>query len=193
MLSKRAGSFLVLLPVLVIAQSHLPPSNLHASLPQVGLQGALPLANPGRFGPGGRLRRPPFSPWDKMTRQRFGPPRVGWRNRSDRIFLTAPTYGSGGYGAESVEVGDLNGDGKPDLVVANQCSDSACMNHGFVGVLLGKGDGTFQPVVTYDSGGYDAFSVAVADVNHDGKPDLVVANVCANSNCSTGGCGRSVG
>ena len=33
MLSKCAASFLVLLPVLVIAQSHLPPSNPHASLP----------------------------------------------------------------------------------------------------------------------------------------------------------------
>ena len=39
------------------------------------------------------------------------------------------------------------------------------MNHGFVGELLGKGDGTFQPVGTYDSGGYNAFSVAVEDVN----------------------------
>ena len=188
MLSRRAGSFLVLLPVLVIAQSHLPPSNPHASLPQVGLQGALPLANPGRFGPGGRLQRPPFSPWDKTrTRQEFGHPRIGWRNRSDRIFLTAPTYGSGGYYDESVAVADVNGDGKPDLVVTDQCSDSGCKNHGFVGVLLGKGDGTFQSVGTYDSGGYNAFSVAVKDVNGDGKPDLVVANVCATSNCSTGG------
>ena len=138
MLSKCAASFLVLLPVLVFAQRQLPPSNPHASLPQVGLQGALPLANPGRFGPGGRLRRPPFSPWDKMdkmTRERFGPLRVGWRNRSNPIFLTAPTYGSGGYYAESVAVADVNGDGKPDLVVTDQCSDSACMNHGFVGVL----------------------------------------------------------
>ena len=188
MLSKCAASFLVLLPVLVIAQSHLPPSNPHASLPQIESQGALPLANPGRFGPGGRLRRPSFSPWDKMrTRQEFGHPRIGWRNRSDRIFLTAPTYGSGGYYAESVAVADVNGDGKPDLVVTDQCSDSGCMNHGFVGVLLGKGDGTFQPVGTYDSGGFNAFSVAVEDVNGDGKLDLVVANVCATSNCSTGG------
>jgi hypothetical protein len=190
MLPKCAASFLVLLPVLVIAQSHIPSSNprasRRASLPQVGLQGALPLANAGRFGPGGRLRRPPFSPWDKMTRQRFGPPRVGWRNRSNPIFLTAPTYGSGGYYDESVAVADVNGDGKPDLVVTDQCSDTSCMNHGFVGVLLGKGDGTFRPVVTYDSGGYNAFSVAVKDVNGDGKPDLVVANVCATSNCSTG-------
>ncbi len=46
-----------------------------------------------------------------------------------------------------------------------------------MGVLLGNGDGTFQTAVTYDSGGYAANSVAVADVNGDGKPDLLVANV----------------
>ena len=189
--SKRASSFLILLPVLMFAQLHLPFSRgqaaQRASQPQVGLQGALPLAHPGPFGPDRQLRRPPFSPWDKTTRQRFGPPRIGWRNRGNPIFLAAPTYGSGGYYAESVAVEDVNGDGKPDLVVTDQCSDSGCVNHGFVGVLLGKGDGTFQPVVKYDSGGYDAFSVAVEDVNGDGKPDLVVANVCAASNCSTGG------
>jgi Bacterial Ig-like domain (group 3)/FG-GAP-like repeat len=123
----------------------------------------------------------------------FGHPRVEWRNRASSIFLTAPTYASGGYFAESVVVADVNGDGKFDLIVTNQCSDSACANHGFVGVLLGKGDGTFQPVVTYDSGGYSAFSVEVADVNGDGTPDLVIANECASSDCTSGGVGVLLG
>ena len=191
MLSKRAGSFLILLPVLVFAQLHLPSSGPRAAQKrpaQVGLQGAFPLAHLGPLGAGGQLRRPPFSPWDKTrTRQRFGHPRIGWRNRSNPIFLTAPTYGSGGYYAESVAVADVNGDGKPDLVVANECADSACMQHGFVGVVLGKGDGTFQPVVTYDSGGYVPSPWRWTDVNGDGKPDLVVANVCASSDCTNGG------
>ena len=90
-------------------------------------------------------------------------------------------------------MGDVNGDGKPDLVVADQCSDSACTNHGLVGVLLGNGDGTFRPVVTYDSRGYNAFSVAVADVNGDGKPDALLTNNCADQNCATGSVGVLLG
>ena len=92
-------------------------------------------------------------------------------------FANAVGYGSGGNWADSVAVADVNGDGKPDLVVANYCASGSCAN-GTVGVLLGNGDGTFQSAVTYGSGGTDAYSVAVADVNGDGKPDLLVANRC---------------
>jgi len=102
------------------------------------------------------------------------------------IFFTAPAYGSGGRDADSVAVGDVNGDGKPDLVVTNQCADNTCVN-GSVSVLLGNGDGTFQAAVSYGSGGQYSFSVAVGDVNGDGKPDLIVANQCvSNNNCANG-------
>jgi hypothetical protein len=46
-----------------------------------------------------------------------------------------------------------------------------------VGVLLGNGDGTFQPALTYFSGGNIAVSLVVGDMNGDGRPDLVVANL----------------
>ena len=98
----------------------------------------------------------------------------------DGTFQTAVGYASGGSGATSVAVRDLNGDGKPDLVVGNYCVNSSCVN-GVVGVLLGNGDGTFQTAVTYPSDGILAFSVAVADVNGDGKPDLLVANLLNNN------------
>ena len=80
----------------------------------------------------------------------------------------------------------MNGDGKRDLGVAN-CSNGCQTGTGTVGILLGNGDATFQTAVTYDTGGVGAHSVRIADVNGDGKPDLVVANACASSdNCPIG-------
>ena len=87
-------------------------------------------------------------------------------------FQTALTYGTGGDAPYSIAVADVNGDGKPDVVAANYSSAS-------VGVLLGNGDGTFQSAATYNSGPLGTIwpmSVAVADVNADGMPDIVVAN-----------------
>src|SRR5208337_915030 len=68
------------------------------------------------------------------------------------------------------------------LLVANECADTSC-THGSVSVLLSNGDGTFQPAVSYGSGGYYATSVAVADVNGDGKLDVLVANWCPSNPC----------
>jgi hypothetical protein len=63
---------------------------------------------------------------------------------------------------------DLNGDGIPDLVVANQFSSN-------VSVMLGVGDGTFQPAASYQAGTFTS-AVAVGDFNHDGHEDVVAAN-----------------
>src|SRR5208282_4942900 len=88
------------------------------------------------------------------------------------LFLGVVDYDSAGNGTCFVALADLNGDGKPDLLVANASG---------VAVLLGNGDGTFQPAVTYGSGGSSPWSVAVADVNRDGNPDLLVVNVFDNT------------
>jgi hypothetical protein len=112
----------------------------------------------------------------------------------DGTFQTAVVYGSGGHEPYSVAVADVNGDGKPDLLVANYCaSNSNNCSNGEVGVLLGNGDGTFQTAVTYSSGGFFADSVAVADVNGDGKPDILVANTGGVPICSGGGVGVLLG
>jgi hypothetical protein len=110
-------------------------------------------------------------------------------------FLPVVSYYSGGYDAFSIAVADVNGDGKPDLLVANYCGSSiTCFAHSVVGVLLGNGDGTFQPAVTYNSGGPRTVSLVVADVNGDGVPDLVVANQCfSQRNCASGGVGVLLG
>jgi FG-GAP-like repeat len=72
-----------------------------------------------------------------------------------------------GINPQSVVVGDFNGDGVPDLAVANFGSSS-------VSVLLGRGDGTFQAALDFDVGNR-AWSVAVGDFNGDGVLDLAVA------------------
>src|SRR5690349_17897322 len=77
----------------------------------------------------------------------------------------------------SVAMADLNRDGKTDLVFEN---DTASVN-----VLIGNGDGTFQPPITYSSGGY-ASSATVADVNSDGKLDIIATNQCADAGCQYG-------
>lgn len=106
-------------------------------------------------------------------------------------FQPAVSYNSGGVDAASVAIADVNGDGKPDLIVAN-CAPSGApgcpggAGDGNVAVLLGRGDGTFETAVTYDPGGYSTSSLAVADVNGDGIPDIIVSNLYACDNCSNG-------
>jgi hypothetical protein len=100
------------------------------------------------------------------------------------LFVPPASYYIGNDASEAVAVADVNGDGKPDLIVASQSCGSC--GHGVVSVLLGNGDGTFQPFVQYDPGGYYAAAVAVADLNHDGKPDLVVTNYYGE--CQSEGC-----
>ena len=74
-------------------------------------------------------------------------------------------------------VGDFNGDGKPDLAVANTSGFYVST----VSLLLGTGMGTFAPKVDYPTGG-GPYSVATGDFNGDGKPDLAVANENLYSN-----------
>jgi len=105
----------------------------------------------------------------------------------DGTFQPAVTYSSRVPGIVSLAISDVNGDNTPDLIIAG-CGpvSTTCLNftNSIVGILLGNGDGTFQPPVTYDSGSIDATSIAVADLNGDGKPDVVVTHVC--DNCSEG-------
>ena len=76
-----------------------------------------------------------------------------------------------------VVAADMNGDGNLDIVVSNWGTPNGGSNDGAVTILQGKGNGTFRPAQTFPSGGAESPSVAVADVNNDGHPDIALACV----------------
>jgi hypothetical protein len=88
---------------------------------------------------------------------------------SAQKFAQPVPYTTGALAPNGVAVGDLNGDGHLDVVVANEDDP------GTIAVLLGNGDGTLQPPVTYAAGAWPGF-VVLGDFNKDGHLDVAVAN-----------------
>ena len=80
----------------------------------------------------------------------------------------------------SVALGDINGDGDLDIEVATQGNPAAQANPA-VALLLGQGDGvSFYNAATQETG-LTPTSVAIADVDGDGTPDVVVTNQGTNN------------
>src|SRR5215831_7355392 len=94
-------------------------------------------------------------------------------------FSAATPYPTGSVLPSSVAIGDLNGDGRLDLAVANYGSPSSSVPAGTVSVFLGTSNGTFSAATQYPTGTGlpGAQSVAIGDLNGDGRLDLVVADV----------------
>ncbi|MEQ8317846.1 MAG: FG-GAP-like repeat-containing protein [Phycisphaerales bacterium] len=84
------------------------------------------------------------------------------------LFETRVNYDAGDR-ARSVVMGDLDGDGDPDLAVANLGSND-------FSVLLNSGHGTFAPEVRYAHSGNNGFAVTMGDLDGDGDADLMTAN-----------------
>ena len=88
-------------------------------------------------------------------------------DRTVPTFLAPANYAVGAS-PSGTQVGDFNGDGKLDLAVVN--ADLV----GTVSILLGNGDGTFQPKTDYAAGSFPN-AITSGDFNGDGKLDLAVA------------------
>jgi Big-like domain-containing protein/VCBS repeat protein len=83
-------------------------------------------------------------------------------SNGDGTFQPRVDYSIDLYDSHGVAAGDINSDGKPDLIVSNYVT---------VSVFLGNGDGTFQPHVDYPTGG--SRQLFIGDFNGDGSPDIV--------------------
>lgn len=92
----------------------------------------------------------------------------------DGTFDVALTFPAGAR-PRAVVARDLNSDGRLDLAVANDV-----YGNGTVSVLLGNGAGAFQMTSSIVTGN-NPHSVAIGDLNEDGKPDLAVANYLSHA------------
>src|SRR5687767_13480388 len=84
------------------------------------------------------------------------------------VRLSNPTHFTAGDTSTSVTTGDFNGDGDPDVAVANQASDNVSLRPG----TSGAGFGSLTNLVSGD----EPRAVATGHFDTDADLDLVVAN-----------------
>lgn len=99
------------------------------------------------------------------------------RNKGGGTFEAQPLIFAGfGYGPISIAAADLNSDGQSDLAIAKSETNFDTSNiTNAVAVLLNKGQGTFEAQAEIPTGDGPS-SIAAADLNGDGLPDLAVTN-----------------
>jgi|SRR5579871_85756 len=98
----------------------------------------------------------------------------------DGTFQASPINSFSAYNPAAVGIGDFNGDGKPDIAVAEQFGTISQVE-----VMLGNGDGTFAAGNTYPVAS-SPNSVAVADFRSNGKLDLAVSTLTGVTNILLG-------
>jgi Ca2+-binding RTX toxin-like protein len=121
---------------------------------------------------------------------------ANWYGRSAAVLINAGNDAAGNVqfqpvgnvavagGPDSVAVGDFNNDGRMDLAATSETTTVLGSDYygpieqidGYVNVLLGHGDGTFDPTQTTWTGNTDPGTLATGDFNGDGKLDVATAD-----------------
>src|SRR5579864_6120587 len=91
--------------------------------------------------------------------------------KGDGTFQTPSVVSSGSSGGVFMFAGDFNGDGKLDLAIAQNTSGPPT-----IAILLVNGDGTFTALTPFSTGGSSIALFQIADLNNDGKLDLIVTD-----------------
>ncbi|MBK8553933.1 MAG: VCBS repeat-containing protein [Ignavibacteria bacterium] len=88
-------------------------------------------------------------------------------------FASKVDFNAGGFGNQSLAIGDIDGDTKPDLAIAydNKTIVSICRNISSAGVVNFENKIDFSPPSTVNS-----YCAAIGDLNQDGKPELLSGN-----------------
>src|SRR5579859_5053598 len=95
-------------------------------------------------------------------------PQVEWLELRRLLTFQLPGLLSVGTTPDTKTTADLSGDGRSDLITANQSGN-------YVTVLLGHGDGTFGSAHSYATG-QSPVAVTTADLLGNGVLDVITAN-----------------
>ena len=105
----------------------------------------------------------------------------------DGTFRNASNFDVGGSGPTSIAIADFDGDGKLDMAIALPTQVPFSCTGSTVNILLGNGDGNFQPAIKAVDVPSNYALVAAGDISADGKADLVVLRHQFDSTCSPQG------
>jgi VCBS repeat protein len=103
-----------------------------------------------------------------------------WSGNGDGTLDPPTSTIDAGIGASAVAVGDVNGDGYPDIATTNFASSRFVWMQSAIQLMTANGDGTFNPPISFSAPRLPQ-DLKIADVNGDGNLDFVTANWIYNS------------
>jgi hypothetical protein len=105
-------------------------------------------------------------------------------NNGNNGFVEKPFPVKDRFHSRVLEVSDLNGDGRKDIIALSESSFSPKQGYTPKGILIGmnNGDGTWEVKTVEGSSGLFGDSLAVEDINGDGNKDIIIAQLIRNRN-----------